>query len=72
MERVIEQAAERIIVANNIRMSRYPIEPISIQAAREYARALADAGLLMSIPAHRSGYGESIEEAYQRGHEDGY
>ena len=62
MEHVIEQVAERIIAANNVRMSRYPIEPISVQAAREYARALADEGLLAPAPL-REEWGSEMHNA---------
>ena len=57
MEHTIERVAKRIVEANSARISRYPIEPISIQAAREYARALAEAGLLAPAPLREDGVG---------------
>lgn len=51
MEHAIEQAARIIVREVGDRIERFPlVEPISMQAARQYARALAEAGLLAPAP----------------------
>lgn len=70
MEHAIERAASVIDKAMQSAEWRWAEDPDD--APTFLARALAEAGLIMSIPPHRNGDGESVEEAYQRGHEDGY
>ena len=51
MEDAIEKAARIIVREVGDRIERFPlVEPISMQAARQYARALAEAGLLAPAP----------------------